>query len=94
MHERIDAGAAAAGRSPASIQRLYNLFGRISEGPGGDFLQGPVSQWVDELVMLATEYGVDTFVFGAAETTVEQIELVAREVAPQVRERVARLRDV
>lgn len=92
MHERIDAGAAAAGRPPASIQRLYNLFGRISDGPGAGFLQGPVSQWVDELVVRATEYGMDSFVFGTAETTVEQIELFAREVAPQVQERVARLR--
>lgn len=92
MHERIDAGAAAAGRSPASIQRLYNLFGRISDGSGGGFLQGPASQWVDELVVLATEYGMDSFVFGAAETTVEQIERFAHEVVPQVRERVARLR--
>lgn len=93
MHERIDAGAAAAGRPPAAIQRLYNLFGRIADGEGGGFLQGPVSQWVDELVVLSTAYGMDTFVFGAAETTVEQIELFAREVAPRVRERVARLRE-
>jgi alkanesulfonate monooxygenase SsuD/methylene tetrahydromethanopterin reductase-like flavin-dependent oxidoreductase (luciferase family) len=92
MHERIDAGAATAGRPPASIRRLYNLFGTIADGPGGGFLQGPVDQWVDELVMLATEYGMDTFVFGAARTTVEQIELFAREVTPRVRERVAQAR--
>ncbi|MET0740129.1 MAG: LLM class flavin-dependent oxidoreductase [Candidatus Nanopelagicales bacterium] len=92
MHERIDAGAVAAGRDPADIQRLYNVFGSITDGASGGLLHGPPSQWVEELSVLATEYGMDSFIFGPAEDPVTQVRRFADEVAPAVREVVAKVR--
>ena len=85
---RIDDAAAAAGRDPAAIRRLYNISGRI--GPrGGGFLDGPAAQWVDQLLPLVTETGIDTFVLWPTEAPAAQLELFAAEVAPALREAVA-----
>ena len=85
---RIDHAAAAAGRDPADIRRLYNISGRI--GPGGDgFLDGPPAQWVEQLLPLVTETGMDTFVLWPSESPAHQLELFAAEVAPALREAVA-----
>lgn len=92
LHERIDAAAVSAGRDPAHIQRLYNVFGTITDGPSQGTLDGPPEQWVDELTALAVEYGMDTFVFGPASPDVRQVQRFAGEVAPAVREAVARHR--
>jgi alkanesulfonate monooxygenase SsuD/methylene tetrahydromethanopterin reductase-like flavin-dependent oxidoreductase (luciferase family) len=86
MHARIDEAAVAAGRDPAGIRRVYNVWGTI-DGVGG-FLQGTVEQWVDELTDLAVEHGMDTFVFGPAEDPVVQLHRFAAEVAPAVSEQV------
>ncbi|MCY9784530.1 LLM class flavin-dependent oxidoreductase [Nocardiopsis sp. EMB25] len=88
MHARIDAGAAEAGRDPASIRRAYNVWGTITAGPSGGFLEGPADQWVDELTELVVEYGMDTFVFGPATDPVAQVGRFAAEVVPAVREAV------
>ncbi|MFI6578177.1 LLM class flavin-dependent oxidoreductase [Nocardiopsis sp. NPDC050513] len=88
MHARIDAGAAEAGRDPASIRRAYNVWGTITDGSSGGFLEGPVDQWVDELTELVLEYGMDTFVFGPSADPVAQVSRFAAEVAPAVREAV------
>lgn len=89
---QIDEAAVAAGRDPAAIRRIYNLFGSIRKrGPGG-FLQGPVEQWTDELTELVVEHGIDSFVFGPADDPVRQVQVFAAEVAPAVREAVARHR--
>jgi alkanesulfonate monooxygenase SsuD/methylene tetrahydromethanopterin reductase-like flavin-dependent oxidoreductase (luciferase family) len=86
---RIDDAAAAAGRDPTEIRRIYNLFGLIRE-PGSDgFLQGAVGQWTDELTGLAIENGIDTFIFGPSGDPIRQTEIFASEVAPAVREAVA-----
>ncbi|HET6652493.1 MAG TPA: LLM class flavin-dependent oxidoreductase [Nocardioides sp.] len=90
MHARIDEAAVAAGRDPSGIARIYNVWGKI-DGTGG-FLQGGVAQWVDELTELSVEHGMDTFVFGPSEDPVRQLQRFAAEVAPAVRERVARHR--
>ena len=58
---RIDEAAAAAGRDPAAIRRCYNLSGRIGPG-GGGFLDGPAGQWVEQLLPVVVETGMDTFV--------------------------------
>ncbi|HEX2372792.1 MAG TPA: LLM class flavin-dependent oxidoreductase, partial [Actinomycetota bacterium] len=58
---RIDDAAAAAGRDPGAIRRLYNISGRIGPG-GGGFLDGPAGQWVEQLLPLVVETGMDTFV--------------------------------
>lgn len=85
---RIDEAAAAAGRDPAAIRRLYNISGRIGPG-GGGFLDGPAAQWVEELLPLVTETGMDTFVLWPSESPARQLELFAAEVAPALREAVA-----
>lgn len=92
MQQRIDAAAAASGRPAQAIRRVYNLFGAISTGGASEFLQGPVEQWVDELSSLALEHGIDTFVFAPATDPVPQVRRFAEEIAPHVREEVARRR--
>ena len=71
----IDAAARAAGREPAQIRRLLNL-GRPEP--------------VEELVRLALEDGISTFVFMTDDAAA--IDRVAAEIAPAVRERVAAAR--
>ena len=85
---RIDDAAADAGRDPAAIRRLYNISGRIGPG-GGGFLDGPAGQWVEQLLPLVTEAGMDTFVLWPTEDPAHQLELFAAEVAPALREAVA-----
>jgi alkanesulfonate monooxygenase SsuD/methylene tetrahydromethanopterin reductase-like flavin-dependent oxidoreductase (luciferase family) len=85
---RIDDAAAAAGRDPAAVRRLYNIAGRIGPG-GGGFLDGPAGQWVEQLLPLVTETGMDTFVLWPAEEPDRQLERFAAEVAPALREAVA-----
>ena len=94
MHERIDQGAAEAGRDPASIRRVYNLWGTIGESKGSSDnpLDGPVEQWVERLTEFAVEYGMDTFVLGPAGESARQVEIFAAEVAPAVREAVRQAR--
>jgi alkanesulfonate monooxygenase SsuD/methylene tetrahydromethanopterin reductase-like flavin-dependent oxidoreductase (luciferase family) len=89
---QIDEAAVAAGRDPAAIRRIYNLFGSIRKRGLGGFLQGPVEQWTDELTELVVEHGIDSFVFGPADDPVRQVQVFAAEVAPAVREAVARHR--
>jgi alkanesulfonate monooxygenase SsuD/methylene tetrahydromethanopterin reductase-like flavin-dependent oxidoreductase (luciferase family) len=91
MQQRVDAGAAEAGREPKEIRRTYNVSGMI--GPEGDaLLDGPVSKWVENLARFVLELGMDTFIYWPAEDHVRQIELFANEVGPAVRETVARER--
>ena len=85
---RIDDAAAAAGRDPAAIRRLYNVSGRIGPG-GGGFLDGPAGQWVEQLLPLVVETGMDTFVVWPSEPPASQLERFAAEVAPALREAVA-----
>ncbi|PZR52635.1 FAD-linked oxidase [Xylanimonas oleitrophica] len=73
----IDEAAHAAGRHPAEIRRLLNV-----TPPSG-----PTEQWVEELVRLALEDGVGTFVVAADDPAT--VRLLGEEVAPAVRERVA-----
>ena len=86
MNRRIDAAAEAAGRDPASIRRIYNIFGGIDRSR--EFFNGPVEQWVAELTPLVIEQGMDTFIFGPAEDPVRQVRRFAEEVVPAVRESV------
>jgi alkanesulfonate monooxygenase SsuD/methylene tetrahydromethanopterin reductase-like flavin-dependent oxidoreductase (luciferase family) len=85
---RIDDAAAAAGRDPAAVRRLYNVSGRIGPG-GGGFLDGPAAQWVEQLLPLVTEAGIDTFVLWPSESPASHLERFAAEVAPALREAVA-----
>jgi alkanesulfonate monooxygenase SsuD/methylene tetrahydromethanopterin reductase-like flavin-dependent oxidoreductase (luciferase family) len=88
---RIDEAAAAAGRDPAAVRRLYNVSGRVGPG-GGGFLDGPAAQWVEQLLPLVVETGMDSFVLWASESPERQLERFAAEVAPALREAVATAR--
>jgi alkanesulfonate monooxygenase SsuD/methylene tetrahydromethanopterin reductase-like flavin-dependent oxidoreductase (luciferase family) len=92
MQAQIDEAALAAGRRPQDIRRVYNLMGRISDAPGSDLLDGPATRWVDELTRFVVELGMDTFIFWPTTDPLRQIEIFAGEVAPAVREAVARIR--
>jgi alkanesulfonate monooxygenase SsuD/methylene tetrahydromethanopterin reductase-like flavin-dependent oxidoreductase (luciferase family) len=75
--QRVDDAAAAEGRDPKEIRRLYNL---ISDEPV------PPEQIAD----FATELGFDSFIFSPADT--HEVERLAHDVLPAVREEIARRR--
>ena len=86
MTKQFEDAAAAAGRDPASIRRVLNVNGTITEGASNGMLQGPVNQWVDELTNLAITYDFDTFIFwGEGEG---QLQSFAEQVVPAVRAQV------
>jgi alkanesulfonate monooxygenase SsuD/methylene tetrahydromethanopterin reductase-like flavin-dependent oxidoreductase (luciferase family) len=87
--ETIDRSARDAGRNPSDIQRLYNISGTIGGEPGASGLAGSIDDWIALLTQLATELGMDTFIFWPREATTGQVELFANEVAPGVRAAVA-----
>jgi hypothetical protein len=51
-----------------------------------------IEQWTDELTMLAVEHGIGSFVFGPADDPIRQVQVFATEVAPALRDAVARHR--
>ena len=79
-HARIDEGARAAGRDPASINRIYNLWGNY-----------PVNQWVDQLTAFTLQYGMNSYIFGGPPVESE-LRRITDEIAPAVREAVTRER--
>jgi alkanesulfonate monooxygenase SsuD/methylene tetrahydromethanopterin reductase-like flavin-dependent oxidoreductase (luciferase family) len=92
LNEQIDEAADAAGRKPSDIRRIYNVAGMITDGARGNYLEGPVSYWVEELTRLAVELGMDTFLYWPATDESAQLRRFAHEVAPEVRSEVARRR--
>ena len=89
---RIDEAATGAGRDPAEVRRLYNVDGTITDGTSHGLFDGPVDQWVEELVDLALSEGMDTFVFWPRGDTGRQLHRWAQEVVPAVRADVAQQR--
>ncbi len=89
MNAHIDEGADAAGRDPRSIRRLLNIGGRFTSESAG-LLQGPPEQWVDDLTGIALDYGISGFILATDDAPT--IELFAHEVAPGVRDAVAKER--
>jgi alkanesulfonate monooxygenase SsuD/methylene tetrahydromethanopterin reductase-like flavin-dependent oxidoreductase (luciferase family) len=89
LNAHIDQGADAAGRSPRAIRRLLNINGTFASSNGG-LLQGPPAQWVDELTGVSLRYGISGFILAADDAPT--IEYFANEVAPGVREAVAKER--
>ncbi len=93
LRSRVDAGAEESGRDPSTIRRLYNVSGLITDnGSSAGLLSGPAAQWVDELTGFVLELGFDTFLYWPREDHERQVDLFAGEVAPAVREAVARAR--
>lgn len=87
MTKQLNNAAAEAGRDPASIRRILNVNGTITDGGTMGMLQGPVNQWVEELTNLSITYGFDTFIFwGEGEG---QLQRFAEEVVPAARTQIA-----
>lgn len=81
----INEAAEAAGRSPRSIRRGYNIEGEFGTGPG--FLQGPPAVWARQLAELVLTGQIDTF-FLYRVGSPDFLRRFAAEVAPAVRELV------
>lgn len=86
---RIDDAARDAGRDPLRIRKVYNIAGAITDDVTGDFA-GPVQMWVDRLVALVEEVGMNGFVLWPTQDFSRQISLFATEVVPGVRAALAR----
>lgn len=81
----IDAEAVRVGRDPREIRRLLNIGGRF-QSQRGDLFQGPPDAWVDDLVELAVEEGVATFILASDDP--QTLATFAAEVIPAARERI------
>ncbi|HEU0296424.1 MAG TPA: LLM class flavin-dependent oxidoreductase [Anaerolineales bacterium] len=90
MAKRFDDAAAKAGRDPASLRRILNVNGVITDGLSNGMLHGPVNQWTEELTDLAITYRFDTFILWAEGEG--QLSMFAEEVVPAVRAQVAAAR--
>ncbi|MFD3590632.1 LLM class flavin-dependent oxidoreductase [Streptomyces sp. NPDC058683] len=86
---RLDAGAKEAGRDPAALRKIYNLNGLISPVESAVPFQGNVRQWVDQLVSLVREYGMNGFVYWPDADHLRQLTVFALEVVPGVRAALA-----
>jgi alkanesulfonate monooxygenase SsuD/methylene tetrahydromethanopterin reductase-like flavin-dependent oxidoreductase (luciferase family) len=96
-NELIDATAAAAGRDPGTIRRILNVQGLIGERPApsraqlpvgylaGEPLAGPPAWWTQTIARFVDD-GFDTVVFWPVDPDPRQVELLAGEVAPQLRD--------
>lgn len=80
----LDDAAAAAGRAPSEIRRIYNVFGRFGRGSG--FLQGEPGAWAEQLAQLTLETGMSTYILGSDDP--DDLRRFAAEVAPATRELV------
>jgi alkanesulfonate monooxygenase SsuD/methylene tetrahydromethanopterin reductase-like flavin-dependent oxidoreductase (luciferase family) len=87
MAGRLDEAAAAAGRDPATIRRVLNIGGAITDGQSQGPFRGPPAQWVDQLTDLAVGPGFDTFVLWADGP--DQLARFAEEIVPATRSSVA-----
>jgi len=77
----IDTAATEAGRDPREIRRLLNVFADPAK---------PAAQWIEELLPLALEDGIGTFIVGSDDP--EELRRFAEEIVPAVREAVAQSR--
>lgn len=84
---RIDEAAAAAGREPAQVRRLYNVAVAGDDSPG---LRGGAADWPEQLAALTLEHGTSVFVMWGDDPAL--VRTWGEEVAPAVRELVARER--
>jgi alkanesulfonate monooxygenase SsuD/methylene tetrahydromethanopterin reductase-like flavin-dependent oxidoreductase (luciferase family) len=89
MNAIIDAAAVQAGRDPGAVRRIYNIAGTF-DGDGSGFLAGPAKVWAEQLAGLALDEGISGFVLMADDALT--VQRFAAEVAPSVRELVARER--
>ena len=89
MNGAIDTAARAADRDPASVRRLYNVFGsfgRAGGRTGGRGLSGTAEDWAEQLAELTLDQGMSTFILGSDD--VDDVRRFGEEVAPRVRDLV------
>src|SRR5487761_60449 len=91
MNETIDAAADKAGRQPTDIRRGFNINGSFAAQTSG-FLQGHPHDWVEQLTDLALTHGISAFNLGVSPGAEADIRVWAEEVAPTVRDAVAKAR--
>jgi hypothetical protein len=89
MNARIDEAAAAAGRAPEAVRRLYNVSG--SFGSGGGFLRGRPTDWAEQLAALTLEQGMATYILATDDA--DDVRRFGEEVAPMARDLVAAERE-
>jgi alkanesulfonate monooxygenase SsuD/methylene tetrahydromethanopterin reductase-like flavin-dependent oxidoreductase (luciferase family) len=96
INQRIDEGAAEAGRPTDAIRRGYNLMGIIDVGQGkltnvqDGVIYGTVKEWVEKLTRFYIDYRQDTFLLWPVASPVEpQLDAFTKEIIPAVREAVA-----
>ncbi|MFJ8114133.1 LLM class flavin-dependent oxidoreductase [Streptomyces sp. NPDC096132] len=87
---RLDDAGARAGRDPGELRKVYNLNGLITPDSRGAF-RGPVDQWVDHILEIHREHGMNGFAYWPDEDHDRQLSVFAREVAPAAREALAKL---
>ncbi|RIJ70616.1 LLM class flavin-dependent oxidoreductase [Nakamurella silvestris] len=78
----IDAAAVEAGRDPREVRRLLNITGTFSAATGS-FLNGPATQWVQELLPLVVEEGISTLILGSDDP--DTLRRFAQEVVGELR---------
>src|SRR5919109_377658 len=84
----VDEAAEKTGRDPAEVLGIYNVSGTLTEGERGEGpLDGPPEHWVETLSDWAARARLAAILMPAE--TQEQVERLAAEVAPALREAVA-----
>ncbi|MFD0852357.1 5,10-methylene tetrahydromethanopterin reductase, partial [Actinomadura adrarensis] len=94
----IDEAATAVGRSPDEIRTVFNFPGRITDRPlpatrdsDNRWFGGSVDQWTEELTGAVLEHNASGFIlFAADHSTSKDLSRWANEIAPAVREAVAK----
>ncbi|MFK3978867.1 LLM class flavin-dependent oxidoreductase [Micromonospora sp. NPDC050397] len=93
----IDRAAQESGRSPASVTRVAQIVGTITDHPqrrpelvGAAPIRADVNGWVEVLERLATEQPFTTFVLWPETADERQIRRFGEEVAPMLRARLDR----
>jgi alkanesulfonate monooxygenase SsuD/methylene tetrahydromethanopterin reductase-like flavin-dependent oxidoreductase (luciferase family) len=96
----VDEAAVSVGRSPADVDTIYNVSGRLTRDPlpntrddEGRWVGGGVTQWVEELTFAVLERGAAAFIYLVApgeSISDATLNLWAHEVVPAVREAIAR----
>lgn len=83
----LEEAASAAGRDPGQIRRIYNVSGKIQQTVEHEAtaIKGPPQFWVEQLLALAREHRIDTFVLWARGDEDDQLAQFAVEVVPAVR---------
>ena len=77
LDKRVSEAAVAAGREPKDVRRIWNVMGGVADA----------ARLTSDLVEWASEHGADTFVvWPEGEDQEGQVERLAAEVAPAVRE--------